>query len=66
MHIRTVAAILAWFVVALLLLNRVQRSEWILPIAIILAVIAVLLYFSPRLKKKQNPKENKSNPLPQK
>jgi len=51
LQIRTVAAIIAWFVVALLLLNRVYRSEWILPIAIALTVIAVLVYFSPRLRK---------------
>jgi len=51
MHVRTVAAILVWFVVALLLLNRLLRSEWILPISIVLTVIAVLVYFSPRLRK---------------
>ena len=51
MHVRTVAAILVWLVVALLLLNRLLRSEWILPISIALTVIAVLIYFSPRLKK---------------
>jgi hypothetical protein len=48
---RTVAAILAWFVVALLLLNSFFRSEWILPISIVLTFIAVLVYFSPRLSK---------------
>jgi heme/copper-type cytochrome/quinol oxidase subunit 2 len=52
LQIRTVAAIIAWFVVSLLLINRVYRSEWILPIAIALTVIAVLVYFSPRLRKK--------------
>jgi hypothetical protein len=51
MHIRTVAAIIAWLVVALLLLNRIFRLEWVLPIAIALTVVAVLVYFSPRLKK---------------
>jgi cell division protein FtsW (lipid II flippase) len=51
LHIRTVAAIIVWLVVALLLLNRLLRSEWILPIAIVLTVIALLVYFSPRLKK---------------
>jgi len=51
LKIRTVAAILVWFVVALLLLNRFFRSEWILPIAIVLTVIAVLVYFSPRIRK---------------
>ncbi|MHC3130239.1 MAG: hypothetical protein IBV52_09215 [Candidatus Bathyarchaeota archaeon] len=51
MHVRTVAAILVWFVVALLLLNRVFNSEWVLPISIVLTVIAVLVYFSPRIRK---------------
>ena len=51
MHIRTVAAIMVWFVVVLLFLNRLLRSEWITPIAIVLTVIAVLVYFSPRLRK---------------
>jgi cell division protein FtsW (lipid II flippase) len=51
LHIRTVAAIMAWFVVVLLLLNRLLRSEWIIPIAIVLTVIAVIVYFSPRLRK---------------
>ena len=58
MHVRTVAAILVWFVVALLLLNRFFRSEWILPISIVLTVIAVLVYFSPRVRK--NTKKQKS------
>ncbi|MBT8172164.1 hypothetical protein KJN74_04775 [Candidatus Bathyarchaeota archaeon] len=49
MKIRTVAAIIAWIVVALLLLNRLLLSEWVLPIAIILTIIAILVYFSPRL-----------------
>jgi DNA integrity scanning protein DisA with diadenylate cyclase activity len=51
LQIRTVAAILVWFVVALLLLNRFFMSEWILPISIALTVIAVLVYFSPRIRK---------------
>jgi heme/copper-type cytochrome/quinol oxidase subunit 2 len=55
MHVRTLAAILLWFVVALLLLNRVLRSEYILPISIVLTVIAVLLYFSPRFRKNLEP-----------
>ena len=63
MQIRTVAAIIAWFVVALLLINRVYMSEWILPIAIALTVIAVLVYFSPRLRKgtKSDNKESESS-----
>jgi heme/copper-type cytochrome/quinol oxidase subunit 2 len=55
MHVRTLAAILLWFVVALLLLNRLLRSEYILPISIVLTVFAVLLYFSPRFRKKPEP-----------
>lgn len=55
MHIRTLAAIMVWIVVALLLLNRLLRSEWILPISIVLTVIAILIYFSPRLRKTKKP-----------
>lgn len=64
MHIKTVAAIIAWFVVALLLLNNIFRSEWIMPIAIALTIIAVLAYFSPRLRKakKSADKEEKLPP----
>lgn len=52
MHVRTVAAIIVWSVVALLLLNQLFKSEWVLPISIVLTIIAVLLYFSPRIIKK--------------
>ena len=65
MQIRTVAAIIAWVVVALLLLNKILMSQWVLPIAIALAIIAVLLYFSPRLRKgKKSDKKrlNQHNP----
>jgi heme/copper-type cytochrome/quinol oxidase subunit 2 len=62
LQVRTVAAILVWFVVALLLLNRFFRSEWVLPISIVLTVIAVLIYFSPRIRKTQNPTDKKPNP----
>ena len=51
MNIKTVAAILVWLVVVLLLINNAIRSEWILPIGIVLTIIAVIAYFSPRLKK---------------
>jgi hypothetical protein len=51
MHIKTVAAILVWLVVVLLLLNNVFSSDLIVPIGIALTIIAVLAYFSPRLKK---------------
>ncbi|MCJ7721797.1 hypothetical protein MUO98_05265 [Candidatus Bathyarchaeota archaeon] len=62
MHIRTVAAIISWVVVALLLLNRVLMSQWVLPISIALTIIAVLVYFSPRLRKekKSDKKEDES------
>ena len=50
LQVRTVAAIIVWVVVILLLLNRAIRSEWITPISIVLTIIAVLIYFSPRLK----------------
>ena len=51
MHIKTVAAILVWVVVALLLLNNTLKSDLIMPIGIALTIIAVIAYFSPRLKK---------------
>ncbi|PVX27555.1 MAG: hypothetical protein CW716_01670 [Candidatus Bathyarchaeum sp.] len=54
MQIRTVAAIIVWFVVALLLLNRILMANWVLPIAIVLTAVALLLYFSPRFRKKKN------------
>jgi heme/copper-type cytochrome/quinol oxidase subunit 2 len=58
-QIRTVATILVWFVVALLLLNTLLRSKWILPISIVLTVIAVLIYFSPRLRKNKKSQDEK-------
>ncbi|HDQ05454.1 MAG TPA: hypothetical protein ENN36_01875 [Candidatus Bathyarchaeota archaeon] len=61
MQIRTVAAILAWCVVALLLLNSFFRSEWVLPISIVLTVIAVLVYFSPRLSKGKKSADKEKN-----
>jgi nucleoside recognition membrane protein YjiH len=61
MKIRTVAAIMVWFVVALLLLNMVFKSEWILPISITLTVIAVLIYFSPRLRKTKKSADREEN-----
>ena len=67
MHIRTVAAIIVWIVVAMLLLNRVLNSEWVLPLAIVLTAVAVLVYFSPNLKKgkKSADKEEKAPPSDQ-
>jgi ABC-type bacteriocin/lantibiotic exporter with double-glycine peptidase domain len=57
LHVRTVAAIIVWFVVIILLLNRALRLDWITPISIVLTVAAVLIYFSPRFRKKKNQKE---------
>jgi len=50
-QIRTLAAILAWIVVALLLLNGIIRSQWFIITSIVLAAFAVLLFFSPRWRK---------------
>jgi len=57
LHVRTVAAIIVWFVVIILLLNRALRLDWITPISIVLTVAAVLIYFSPRFRKKKIKKE---------
>jgi membrane protein implicated in regulation of membrane protease activity len=57
-QIRTIAAVIVWIVVALLLLNRIFMADWVLPIAIVLTAVALLLYFSPRFmnkKKQQTP-----------
>lgn len=62
MHVRTVAAIIVWIVVALLLLNNIVRSEWILPISIALTLIALLVYFSPRLRKAKKSADKEENP----
>jgi hypothetical protein len=50
-HIRTVAAILMLFVVALLILNKFLRSEWIWLISIAIMIMAVVIYLIPRLRK---------------
>ncbi|MEJ2280871.1 MAG: hypothetical protein P8X97_03015 [Candidatus Bathyarchaeota archaeon] len=57
MHVRTVAAIIVWIVVILLLLNRALRLDWITPFSIGLTIVAVIIYFSPRFRKKKTPKE---------
>jgi nucleoside recognition membrane protein YjiH len=64
LQIRTVAAIIVWVVVALLMLNRVLGSEWILPISIVLTVIAILIYFSPRLRKEKKSADTEENVPP--
>ena len=51
LHIRTVAAILMLFVLALLILNKFLRSGWIWMISIAMLIIAVIVYFIPRLRK---------------
>ena len=51
LHIRTISAILAWVDVALLIVNIYFRSELILWMSIAIAIIAVLIYFIPRLRK---------------
>lgn len=61
MQIRTLAAILAWIVVALLLVNGMIRSVWITVASIILTGVAVLLYFSPRWVKNKK-KNEKTEP----
>jgi threonine/homoserine/homoserine lactone efflux protein len=58
-QIRTLAAILAWIVVALLLLNGMIRSVWITVASIVLTGVAVLLYFIPRLRKNKKTQEQK-------
>jgi len=52
MHIRTVAAILMWLVVVLLILNSYFRSVWIFLLAIAAIITIVLIYFSPQLRKR--------------
>jgi len=52
LHVRTVAAIMMWFVVVLLILNRfLLKSGWILLISVALTIMAVIVYFIPRLRK---------------
>ncbi len=51
LHVRTLAAIIMWIVVALLVLNMILRSGTILFISIAMLLVAVLVYFIPRLRK---------------
>jgi len=52
LHVRTVAAIMMWFVVVLLILNRfLLKSGWIWLISVALTIMAVIVYFIPRLRK---------------
>ena len=61
LHVRTVAAIIVWSVVGLLLLNQFFRSELVLPISIVLTLFAVVLYFSPRIIKNTKPDSRESD-----
>ena len=62
MQVRTLAAILAWLVVALLLLNGMIRSVWVTVASIVLTGVAVLLYFSPRWTKNKKTQDQKTDP----
>ena len=61
MQVRTLAAILAWIVVALLLLNGMIRSVWVTVGSIVLTGVAVLLYFSPRWTKNKKTQDQKTD-----
>jgi len=52
LHVRTVATILVLFVVVLLLLNRALRSGLIWVISIGMAIMAVIVYFIPSIRKR--------------
>ncbi len=51
LRIKTIAAILIFLVVALLIINRFLRIGWIWQISIVMMIIAVILYFIPKLKR---------------
>jgi len=51
LNVRTVSAILVWVVAALLILNYHFRSELIFYMSIAILIIAILVYFIPRLRK---------------
>ncbi len=42
-----------WLVVVLLLLNAALKLNWLFWICITLLIVAVLVYFSPRIKRAQ-------------
>ena len=52
LQIRTAAAIVMLFVVALLFLNVYLRSGWIWLISLAMMILGILLYFIPTLKKR--------------
>lgn len=51
LQIRTVAAVVMLFVVALLFLNIYLRSGWIWLISIAMMIVAVIVYFIPTVRK---------------
>ncbi len=59
LQIRTISAILAWVVVALLIANFSFKSELLLWIALGIVVIALVIYFIPRFRKSATPAEDK-------
>ena len=52
MHIRTVATILMLLVLALLILNKFLRSGYMWLISIAIMIVAVIVYFIPRLSER--------------
>ena len=66
MQVRTIATIIVWVAVALLLLNRAYKTEWMTPLAIALAVIAAVVYFIPRIMKQKSTTGEAKRPEPDK
>jgi hypothetical protein len=53
LNVRTVSAILVWVVAVLLMLNNYFRSELLFYGSIAMLVVAILVYFIPRLRKQK-------------
>lgn len=51
MNVRTVSAILVWVVAALLILNYHFGSELLFYLSIAMLIIAIVVYFIPRLRR---------------
>lgn len=51
LHHRTVSAILVWVAIALLILNGYLKSSWVFLMCIAMVIIAVVVYFIPRLSR---------------
>lgn len=51
LHHRTVSAILVWVAIALLILNGYLKSSWVFLIGVAMVIIAVVVYFIPRLSR---------------